>query len=298
MRATVDRAGPGLARPTLEGPDPPRQEERPLQGPRRHRARLRRLLRAPARHAPAPGVRRRAVRAPSLAHGAVGLLRGRGGRRQDRRRRASPPPGAALGLVGPVAVLTNYQNQTIGAAALAAVAGFLRREQDHAAGRGDVSREPQAPRALSPLRLPAEVAHRGHEPRAATGATGSVPAALRRVKTGAHAATRTRRSRRPKKKAALLRVHRITNARVPRPRPRQGDRDRRRPRPRRHAPARARARPRRLRHLPHARRERGAHGRALREVPRHRSAAEEGGEPRAVRGRHRGPRARSWACSA
>src|SRR5207249_8413117 len=42
-----------------------------------------------ARHPAAPGVRRRSVRPPPLAHGAVGLLRRGGGQREDRDRKST-----------------------------------------------------------------------------------------------------------------------------------------------------------------------------------------------------------------
>ena len=97
VRATVDRAGLDP-----QGRLPKVQIRRVrkgdlVEGPRRHRADLRRLPRAPARHAAPPGVQRRPVRAPPLAHGAVGLLRRRGGRREARRRRARGHLGHASG---------------------------------------------------------------------------------------------------------------------------------------------------------------------------------------------------------
>ncbi|PYO00623.1 MAG: hypothetical protein DMD89_07830 [Candidatus Rokuibacteriota bacterium] len=76
--------------------------------------------------------------------------------------------------------------------------------------------------------------------------------------------------------------------RLPRPRSGQGSGDRRRPRPGRHLALRARPRIPGLRGLSHAGCERSSGRRALREVPRPRSAAQAGGEPRAVAGRRRG----------
>ena len=61
-----------------------------------------------------------------------------------------------LGLVGPIAVLTNYQNQDIGQQLLARVPGVLRREQGDAPGRLHVRLQPPAPRALPEVRVQAE----------------------------------------------------------------------------------------------------------------------------------------------
>ena len=161
MRATRRPAGARFAGPLAHDQDPAGPEGRSLQGARRHRAGLRRLLRAPAGHAAAPGVRRRPVRAPPLAHGAVGLLRRRGGRRQDRRRRG----GGLLGHAGAVRsrgradALPEPEDRP---AAHPSRPGVLRREQGHAAGRGDVPLQPQAPRPLPEVRLQAARPRRDH----------------------------------------------------------------------------------------------------------------------------------------
>src|SRR3989441_4218724 len=168
--------------------------------------------------------------------------------------------------------------------------GVLRREQDDAAGRDDVPDEPQAPGALSQVRLPPQGADRAHEPRARS------QRAAPRHQAGARAARRApllaargdeeeggARTRAPHHQRAL-----------PRPRPRQRSGDRRRPRPRRHAAAGARSRPRRLRRRAHARRQRGAVGHPLREVHGRRSSAKARRAPGAVRGGGGGPRPRAW----
>ncbi len=68
------------------------------------------------------------------------------------------------GLIGPVAVLTNHQNQGIGQQLIGAVEGFFRGEQDHPAGVGDVSDQRQTSDPLPQVRLQAEVPDGHHEP--------------------------------------------------------------------------------------------------------------------------------------
>ncbi len=48
-----------------------------------------------------------------------------------------------VGVIGPVAVLTHYQNQDIGQQLLDRLPGVLRREQGHAAGRGTYPYSPK-----------------------------------------------------------------------------------------------------------------------------------------------------------
>ena len=281
MRATVDRAGLDSQGRLAASQDPARPEGRPLQGARRHRAGLRRLLRAAAGHAPAPGLRRRPVRAPPLAHGAVGLLRRRGGRRQDRRRRGGGELGHARPLRpgGGADALPEPDDRP---AAPPRRPGVLRREQGDAAGRRDLPVQPQAPRPLPEVRLQAEGAARRDQPRARP--AGHPRRRRRARRAGRWRCGATRRSRRRRRRPRSQRFHRITNARLPRARPHQGDRDRRRPGARRHAAAREGRRADRLRDLPHAGRQRGARRRGLREVPRDRPRAAQARAPRAAPG--------------
>ena len=228
--------------------DPPRPQGRPREGPRRHRAGVRRLLRAPGRHAAAPGVRRGPVRPPPLAHGAVGLLRGRGGGRARSSAPPSPSCGAPSGVVGPIAVLTNYQNQDIGQQLLAGLPGVLRREQGRRHGALDVSLQPEAPDALPEVRLPAAGPGGGHReaprpardrPRDQAGQAGSQRAPLLDPRGGQEEAGHGPDPPHHQRRVA---GHG----------PREGSGDRRRPGARRHAAPREGARRHRLRHLPPA----------------------------------------------
>ena len=172
----------------------------------------------------------------------------------------SRSPGARVGILGPVAVLTNYHNQTIGQQLIRAAQDFF--DENKATLHGCVT-YPTSPKHLylyhkfgyRPKQLTAIMSRaidRGPARGSALAkAAGKTPLTARRFSTLEEA----------KKKAALARIHRITNAICRGHGPLEGDRDRRRPGARRHAAARARPRPHRLRDLSHARRERGA-GRA------------------------------------
>ena len=96
---------PRLARALLQGPDPADPQGRSLASRDVLEQTFARFLRAPARHAPPPAVRGRAVRASPLAHGALGLLRRRGGQ-QKIVGAALAVTWGAVGLLGPVAVFT------------------------------------------------------------------------------------------------------------------------------------------------------------------------------------------------
>ncbi|PYO54503.1 MAG: hypothetical protein DMD84_02435 [Candidatus Rokuibacteriota bacterium] len=173
---------------------------------------------------------------------------------------------------------------------------MLRREQDRAAGRDDVSDEPQAPGPLSQVRLPAEGADGADEPRPRPQRAAAGHQARTRA---AHRAPLLPARRDEEEGGARARAPHHQRA-LPRPGSLQGSGDRRRPRARRHAAAGARSRPRRLRRRAHARRERGARGHPVREVHGHRPRPEARRASRAVRGRRRGfrPRARRAACGA
>ena len=71
-----------------------------------------------------------------------------------------------VGLLGPVAVLTHYHNQTIAQQLIRAVQEFFDENKATLHGVVTYPTQRQAPGALPQVRLPAEVAHRDHEPRA------------------------------------------------------------------------------------------------------------------------------------
>ena len=113
-----------------------------------------------------------------------------------------------VGLVGPVAVLTNYQNQDIGQQLLAACQGFFDENKATLQGVVHVSLQPQAPRAVPEVRLQAQGPRRHHRqaPRPARDRPRHQAAkpglAVRRYSSLEEA----------KKKPVIQKIRRITNA--------------------------------------------------------------------------------------
>ena len=120
----------------------------------------------------------------------------------------------SLGLVGPVAVLTNYHNQSIAQQLLRAVQEFF--DENKATLHGVVT-YPTSPKHLAlfhkfgyrPKSLVA-ITSRAIDRRAAPGAPSAIQP--RAVLKGPHTVRRFSTLEETKKKAALARFHRITNA--------------------------------------------------------------------------------------
>ena len=71
-----------------------------------------------------------------------------------------------VGLLGPVAVLTHYHNQSIAQQLIRAVEEFFEENKATLHGARDLCDQRQAPGHLPQVRLPAQVAAGGDEPRA------------------------------------------------------------------------------------------------------------------------------------
>ena len=174
-----------------------------------------------------------------------------------------------LGLFGPVAVLTPYQNQKVAQQLVRAAQSFF--DENRVTLQGVVT-FPYSPKHL--------VLYQKFDfkPRALVAITARSidrrePAPPAKPARGMPEIKRFSTYEEGKKKGLLREAPDAVGAHLPRARPHQGDRDRRRPRPWRHAPPREGRRRPGLRDLPHAGRVRGAPGGALHQVPRHRPRA-------------------------
>ena len=154
-----------------------------------------------------------------------------------------------LGLFGPVAVLTPYQNQKVAQQLVRAAQGFF--DENRVTLQGVVT-FPYSPKHL--------VLYQKFDfkPRALVAITARSlerrePAPPAKPARGMPEIKRFSTYEEGKKKGLLARLRTLTGAHLPRARPHQGDRDRRRPRPRRHALPREGQRGPGLRDLPHAR---------------------------------------------
>ena len=174
-----------------------------------------------------------------------------------------------LGLFGPVAVLTPYQNQKVAQQLVRAAQGFF--DENHVTLQGVVT-FPYSPKHL--------VLYQKFDfkPRALVAITARSlerrePAPPAKPVRGMPEIKRFSTYEEGKKKGLLGAPPDAVGAHLPGARPHQGDRDRRRPGPRRHPDPREGQRGPGLRDLPHPGRVRGPAGGALRQVPRHRPRA-------------------------
>ena len=155
-----------------------------------------------------------------------------------------------IGLVGPLAVLTNYQNQDIGQQLLTACQGFF---SENKATLEGVSTYPYSPKHITLYQK------FGYKPKGLV-VIAAKPMDRREI---------VQATRPPRPGLAVRRYSSLEEARnLARHGPGQGSRDRRRPRPRRHPAAGEGARRHRLRHRPHARRQRGPARQRLHQVSR------------------------------
>src|SRR5438034_350158 len=114
----------------------------------------------------------------------------------------------SVGLLGPVAVLTNYQNQTIGQQLIRAAQGFFEENKTTLQG---VMTYPTSPKHLAPH------PKFGYRPKALTALMSraldrSAPRPATKLARGPLTVLRFSRLEETRKKAALGRMHRITNA--------------------------------------------------------------------------------------
>ena len=175
----------------------------------------------------------------------------------------------SVGLFGPVAVLTPYQNQKIAQQLLKATQGFF--DENHVTMQGLVT-YPYSPKHL--------VLYQkfGFKPKSLVAITGKSlerrePAPPAKPVRGAPQVQRYSALEESKKKAILGRLRAMTGKLYRGPRPHQGDRDRQRARARGHADPGEGPRHPGLRHMPYPGGVRGSAGHALHQARRDRSGA-------------------------
>jgi predicted N-acetyltransferase YhbS len=122
----------------------------------------------------------------------------------------------AVGILGPVAVLTNYQNQSIGQQLIRAVEDFF--EENKVAVHGTVTYPNSAKHLVlyhrfgyRPKHLTAVMTRVLDRPAATRPAAGSAPALKAPVKLAGDSVRKYSTLEEAKKKATLARLHRITN---------------------------------------------------------------------------------------